>query len=131
VISAVRSSRPLAALAAAALAGCALPGFDHVQLAAVVDGMDSAPLAVPVVLQEGSVTKIVATPMSSKGPLGGDFTFDLTSDDTSVLGVEPALGQPPGTAQFILFGVAPGSTQIDVTVNGQSEAPIPAQVTPQ
>jgi hypothetical protein len=112
-------------LALGALTGCSTPVYDHVELSG------TAGPTLEVSLQEGSVVEVTATPMSADGPLGGDFTFDLTSNDDSVLGVEPALGQPAGAATFVFFGVAPGSTQVNVTVGGQPETPIPATVTAQ
>jgi hypothetical protein len=121
----------LLALALAALGGCS-PGYDHLELdpdGATVPGEQLSPEA--VVLPVGVAVAVLVTPMSSDGPLGGDFSFNLTSNDASVLGVEPALGQTPGPAEVVFFGVSVGETEIDVTVNGQPEAPIHAQVTPQ
>ncbi len=124
----------LAALATSALTGCSSPGYDHLALdpTGVASAESGAVFSSPTVtLQEGLVVVVAAVPMSTDGPLGGDFTFDLASSDTSVLGVEPALGQPAGPAQFVFFGVGPGDAEIEITVNGAAEAPIPATVTAQ
>jgi hypothetical protein len=118
----------LAALATGALAGCAVPPYDHMDLTA--GGAANASTA-SITLSEGDVISMTATPMSADGPLGGDFTFALTSSNVSVLGIDPALGQPAGKAVFVVFGASPGTAQVEVTVNGEPETPIPATVTPQ
>ena len=123
-----RARRRSAALAALALTGCA-PGYDHLQLEATGTG---APLSTsPFSLQEGIVLQVSAVAMSTKGPLDANFSFDLASSDTSVLGVEPALGQPAGPPVFVFFGAGVGSAEILVTVDGQAETPVPATVTQQ
>ena len=116
-----------AVLAVAALTGCSAPGYDHTAFG--LSGADSTEVQLsPLVLPEGAVVVLTATPMSSDGPLGGDFTFDLTSSNAGVIGVEPALGEQPGMAEFVFFGVGPGEASILVTVNEEAEAPIPATV---
>jgi hypothetical protein len=124
------ASPRLLLLAAAALAGCT-QAYDHLELQANDPGAGAQLASRPIVVPEGVIASVTVTPMSSDGPLGGDFSFDLVSSNTDVLGVEPVLGKPPGPAQFVFFGAGPGEATIVVTVNGQTEAPIPATVTPQ
>jgi hypothetical protein len=69
--------------------------------------------------------------MSADGPLGGDFTFDLTSSDSSVLDVQPALGQTSQQPDFVVIGVSAGQAQIIITLDDAPKAFIPAQVRPQ
>jgi hypothetical protein len=119
------------ALVAVALGGCDTPGYDHLQLSATIAVAGADLSSVSVTVPEGAVLEVAVTPMSIDGPLEGDFTFDLTSLDPDVLGVEPALGQAPGLANFVLFGAGPGETTVNVTVNGQLQTPLQATVTPQ
>jgi hypothetical protein len=116
-----------AVLAIAALTGCSPPAYDHLVLAFSGAGSTEVQLS-PLALPEGVVVVLTATPMSSDGPLGGDFTFDLTSSNVGVVGVEPALGGPTDRAEFVFFGVGPGEASVLVTVNDEAEAPIPATV---
>jgi hypothetical protein len=114
-----------------ALTGCSTPGYDHVALALVNSGTTAPEVqlsSLSVTVPEGVVVEISATPMSAEGPLGGDFTFDLTSSDATVLGVQPALGQPAGAPVFVVFGASAGTAEIQVLVNGEAEAPIAATV---
>jgi hypothetical protein len=122
----------LAVLAIPALLGCSPPAYDHMELEPAGAGSAAGQLSpLSITLTEGAVMEVTAVPMSSSGPLGGGFTFDLTSSDTTVLGVEPALGEPSGPADFVFFGVGPGDAEIRVTINGEPEASIPATVTAQ
>jgi hypothetical protein len=101
------------------------------QLSATIAAPGADLSSVSVVVPEGVVLEVAVTPMSADGPLDSDFTFDLVSNDTGVLGVEPALGAPPGVANFVFFGAGPGSTTVSVIVNGQLQTPIQATVTPE
>jgi hypothetical protein len=126
----VNSALRLVGVAAGiATAGCTAP-YDHTQLVGVTGSEDATVSSNLVNLPVGAVVEVQATPMSASGPLGGDFSFNLVSEDTSVLVVKPAIVRQAG-AFFVIFGVNQGTTQIEVLVDGQQqETPIEAVVTP-
>jgi hypothetical protein len=111
------------------LAGCSAQ-FDHLVLVPEAGAPTGTEVSASFVsLPEGATFAVDVTVMDSSGPILNDFSFNLVSADTSVLGVEPTVGRPDGTASFVFFGVSPGSTQINVLFNDSPEKPIPATVT--
>lgn len=125
-----RLSAPLAAAVLALSSGCGTAPYDHTEIDSVNADGTTSPLAA-IVIQAGSAMEIAAIPMSADGPLGGSFTFDLTSSDSSVLDVQPALGQTSQEPDFVVIGVSAGDARILVTLDETLKAPIPVQVVPQ
>jgi len=123
-------SAPLAAAVLALSSGCGTPPYDHTEVDSVNADGTTSPLAA-ITIQVGSAMEIAAIPMSADGPLGGSFTFDLTSSDSSVLDVQPALGQSSEQPDFVVIGVSAGDARILVTLDDALKSPIPVQVLPQ
>jgi hypothetical protein len=74
---------------------------------------------------EGIAVGFIATPMSGKDPMDGDFR--LETGDSTILGV--ARGNADHS--FVVWGVAPGTTTVRVRLDGKVEAQIPATVVAQ
>lgn len=125
----LRSAPMLFAFAALAAlsAGCA-PEFDHLEFS----NRTSPPVGVTVAydsirVTEGIAVGVDAIPFAGSHEMDEETTVELRSDDTSVLGVDPALDR----WSFVVYGVNHGSTKVTVVIDGAVSGSIPAIVEPQ
>ena len=126
----------LSAVALTTLSGCA--DFDHVEF--VLDG--TPPVAAVVTfeeirLPEGVAVLTTARPMTDSGVMSRDTVIELKPTDERIFGVAWALPHEldeeteRASWSFVLFGAAPGSTTVNVRIDGTYEAEIPALIEPQ
>ncbi|HEU4538267.1 MAG TPA: hypothetical protein VFS00_29305, partial [Polyangiaceae bacterium] len=77
-----------------------------------------------VSIRVGQAIAVHAYPIMSEDPLEEEDRFELRSLDESVLGLD----QREGPYLFVLYGVAPGETQVQPYVNGRPGPVIAARV---
>lgn len=113
------------ALAGSALVGC-VPDFDHVELELVT--LPPVPVSVGqrnVDMPVGIAVGVIATPFDTTGEkMDDDVVLDLVSDNETVIGVESSVDD----RSFVLFGVGPGTTSIEVEIDHLKRAEIPVTV---
>ena len=115
-------------VAMASLAGCQ-PEFSTVELEAV----SSPPVGVTTVVRDdevevpaGVAIAVEVTPLSGNStPYSGEDKIRLHGRDESVLDAEPTEER----RVFVLIGVSPGTTCIEVEINGSEKTCIDATVT--
>jgi hypothetical protein len=115
--------------------GCG--GFDHLEFSYRSASVDNQTVSFNEIrIHEGIAVGVIATPMDGNDPMAKGTKVELASEDSGVLGVAPASPKEPlekGEANwnFVIFGVKPGRTYVNVDINGEGQGRIPAEVEPQ
>jgi hypothetical protein len=114
----------------AVVAGCSSPAYDHLQL----EQFSTTPpgllaYANPIQISVGAALDISATPIDTTGkPMDEDTVVLLRSADPSIFDVAPVVDEK---REFVIWGLAPGKTDLRISIKSDWVDPIPASVVAQ
>ena len=124
----------LAVIALAGVTGCS--GFDRLDFTFKSAPPDSAQVTFQQIrIHEGIALGVTARPMDGSEQLDEDMVVELESKNPAVIGVAPGLPdfdpeeeEDRANWSFVIFGASAGTAVIEVRIDGDVEAQIPATV---